>query len=167
MVKKRSNPWPKLFEEIYNRLLNSFKSLHFLVGFFVGLIFFGGMGVWMPYFIGGVEGKVFWESQSLFTFGMAILGAIFIDFSLAGKPSSDITSVGILVSIAAVFLCVWGYVHTQTGFSCMTLSGACIAVLLFVFVNVNDPKYDNDVDKDSVATATGFNETNVDLITDK
>lgn len=166
-IKIRNNSWGILPAEIFSRLVNAIFSIKFSIAFFFGLLFFGGIGVWLPYWNSSDPEKTLWLSQNLFTYSMAILSTLLIEFVLKkSSVTDDLSLLALGLGMVSATLCVLGYADTPDGYSQNTLIGAALAVVLFLFVNVNDEKYDTQV-KPAKATATGYSDANVNKINDK
>ena len=106
-TKKRNNPWPKVFRELLARFFNAFKSTRFLLSFGCGVLLIGGMGIWLPYNV-APNTLIIFESQNVYTFSMALIGTMFVDFSLNDEKSTDLSSVGCIIGICALVICCYG-----------------------------------------------------------
>jgi len=166
MVKKRPNPWGDVLDEFSSRLCNAIKSPAFLVYFFIGVIFIGGVGIWLPYFSSDDPNPVFMESQNVFTYSFAILGTLAIEVMLSSSVSKYLKSLGLLIGAIALVFCGLGYYDIKHGNSISLNIGAFLTLLLFLLANVNDEKFDHD-DSPSPASPVGFESARKDLIKDK
>lgn len=164
--KRRKNSWRCIPRELKIRFLNAVFSIKFMVSFILGLFCIGGIGVWLPYVSSEEAAKVLLDSHNLFTYSSAILGTLFIEYALSKKSTADLDLLAVFTGIIALSLIGFGFIYTQSGFSLLTLSGTLFSVLLFLFVNVNDHKYDSEEDA-SEATSTGYEDASVARIIDQ
>jgi len=162
--KIRRNSWDGLGVELSNRLGNTFKSLPFLAFFLVGVIFIGGTGVWLPWVMDKTNTVSLFESQNLLTYSVAILGTLLVDGFFEDKKK-NLAAFGLIIGIIALGLCVFGYYESQTGFSLYVLLGSILSLLIFLFVNVNNDRFDTE--EDAVASTTGYPEAKANKIMDK
>ncbi|AIF97275.1 hypothetical protein [Alteromonas australica] len=165
MPKIRKNSWVGIFPEVTSRLGNALKSLRFIAYFTVGILFVGGIGVWLPPLI-DADGNISWiESQSVFTFSVAILGTLFVEGFLSKSNQQNFAALGLIIGIIAFITSLLGYVFCPSGLSIAVNIGALISLLLFLMANVNDPRFDDD-DEEIVASSTGYKAANADMIKD-
>ncbi|GLX65303.1 hypothetical protein KMU_33450 [Proteus vulgaris] len=169
MGKVRNNPWVSVFKELWARVVNTFNSISFIAFFLAGILFVGGVGLWLPYLsaiISGDKDVSFFESVNVFTYSFAILGTLCVDVILNNQRSTkDFLGLGIIFGVIALILCVLGYLTTKTGSSNLLNIGTFITLIIFICANVNDDKFDND----SALTEpdpTGYRKADVSMITD-
>jgi len=168
MIKKRKNSWEGLGSELSNRLCNGLKSLTFIAYFAIGIVFIGGVGIWLPYYLNNSENKVFFESQNVLTFYLAILGTLSIEGFISKEKNVSLTAVGLILGAASLFMGVYGYIHQKIGSSYLVNIAAFITLLIFLFSTVNDEKFDSESDEnDDSSGPTGFKNPDVALIKDK
>ncbi len=137
-----------------------------MVSFFLGMLLIGGMGIWVPYIFNRSENDVFLDSQALFTYSLAILGTIFIEYALSKKDTGDKALLAILLGVISFCLCIYGYYETNAGFEKYTAFGAALSMTLFILANANDEKYDSD-DEPPKASSTGYKTAEANRITDE
>lgn len=168
MRKVRKNSWSGVWDELLSRLCNGLKSLSFIAYFIIGIILIGGVGIWLPYVLNDSESKVFFESQNVLTFYLAILGTLSIEGYISKNKNTSLAAIGLILGVISLCLGIYGYVNNQIGHSILVSVGALITLLIFLFSTVNDEKFDSEQDdSDTSADATGFKKTDVDLIKDK
>ncbi len=165
-IKSRKNSWSGVILDVINRFSNAIKSIRFIFAFCAGLLVFGGAGIWLPYFISEDPNKVFLESQNLFTYSFAILGALFIETFFSKNNFDDLTFLGLSVGLISTLLCFFGYVMVPSGYELLTTCGAVLAVILYLLVNVNDEKYDSLYD-DNSPSPIGYNSAELSSIKNK
>ncbi|GAB1039281.1 hypothetical protein [Shewanella algae] len=162
--KIRRNSWDGIGDEVLNRLGNAVKSLIFIAFFSVGVIFVGGIGIWLPAILDSQNTKLF-ESQNVFTYSVAILGTLFVESFLSGNNKS-FAALGLIVGVFAFLICCLGYYFQQKGVSLWLNFGAVLALILFLMANVNNDLFD-DEDEKPKTDATGYNEASAVNIKDK
>jgi hypothetical protein len=96
---------------------------------------------------------------------MALIGTMFVDFSLNNDRTTDLSILGFFIGIITLGICIYGYITQPNGYSAMSMVGVLLSLLLYVFVNVNNEKYDND--KESKATPSGYPQASSIFIKDK
>ncbi|RHW76731.1 hypothetical protein [Colwellia sp. RSH04] len=165
MLKVRKNSWSGILSEIFTRLGNALKSIMFIAYFIVGVLFIGGIGIWLPPLIENTS-AVWFESQSMFTFSVAILGTLFVEGFLGRGNKQNFAALGLIVGFIAFLLCSVGYFYTQSGISLAVNWGAGLSLLIFLMANVNDPRFDDEEDEPT-ADSTGFPKADANKITDK
>lgn len=166
MVKIRKNSWAGLGNELSTRLCNGLKSLTFIGYFAVGVIFIGGIGIWLPYGLSDSENKVLLESQNVLTFYFAILGTLSIECHISKNRNINLASIGLIFGAISLGLGFCGYLNTREGSSSLVNLGAFITLLIFLFSTVNDEKFDSEDDK-KIADSIGYESPDIDLIKDK
>ncbi|AJR09781.1 hypothetical protein C9J03_09675 [Photobacterium gaetbulicola] len=164
MVKRRKNSWKGIGEELAARFCNAMKSPSFIAYFSIGIVAIGGIGVWLPYLLDST-GAMFFESQNVFTFSVAILGTLSLEGFISKDKSLRLTSLGVILGFVAFLLGVIGYVNAQTGVSVLVNICAALTLLIFLFANANDEKFDDESEVE--ADATGYKQADADLIKDK
>ncbi|MGK3369225.1 hypothetical protein [Citrobacter youngae] len=169
MGKVRHNPWGGVFKELWARIVNTFNSISFIAFFFAGILFVGGVGLWLPYLsaiISGDKNASFFESVNVFTYSFAILGTLCVDVILNNQKSTkDFLGLGMICGVIALIFCVVGYLTTKTGSSYLLNFGTFITLLIFICANVNDDKFDNDTSR-TEPDPTGYQEATLSNIKD-
>lgn len=165
MVKKRENPWLGVAGDLFARLCNAFKSIPFIAFFLVGVVFIGGIGVWLPYSLDKSSSKVLFESQNVLTFYIAILGTLSIDVIISKNRNINLAALGYIFGIGALILGVYGYFHHPKGVVWQVNLGAILTLIVFIFATVNDDKFDEH--KPVIADSTGYQDADKDYIKDK
>lgn len=166
MNKIRKNSWDGIPTEIWERLCNALKSLQFLAYFFVGILLLGGIGVWLPYAIDDTSTVSFFESHSVFTYSVAILGTLCVEGLLIGSKQKNLAALGLIFGVLAFLLCSFGYYNMQNGTSLWVNIGAVISLFIFLMANVNDPRFDDEEDE-ITANTTGFRDADASKIMDR
>jgi hypothetical protein len=166
MPKIRKNSWDGVLDEIWERLCNALKSLQFIAYFFVGILLLGGLGVWLPYAIDDNSSVVFFESQSVFTYSVAILGTLCVEGFLVGNKQKNLAALGLIFGVIAFLLCSFGYYNQQEGSSLWVNIGAGLSLFIFLMANVNDSRFDDEEDEHK-ADSTGFPKADASNIKDK
>lgn len=166
MAKKRSNPWGEVSDEFLSRLYNALKSPAFLVYFFIGVIFIGGVGIWFPYFSSDDPNSVLMESQNVLTYSFAILGTLAIEVLLSSSGNRNLKSLGLLIGAIALVSCGFGYYYVKHGNSILMNIGTVLTLILFLLANVNDEKFDHDATP-APASPVGFESVSKNLINNK
>lgn len=162
-AKARKNQWNKrLFKEIWVRFLNAIFSIYFIVFFIIGILFFGTMGIWIPYFRN--EDYILFNSEALFTYSIAMLGTLVVDFFINAEKNK-LSLLGLLLGMISISLLGYGYYTAPSAESSFTIWGTILTLLLFILVNANDEKFDDT--EDSPANTTGYNTTDEEKIKDK
>jgi hypothetical protein len=168
MPKIRKNSWSGLLNEIWERLCNALKSLQFIAYFFIGILLLGGLGVWLPYALDETITVAFFESQSVFTYAVAILGTLCVEGFLVGNKQKNLSALGLIFGVLAFLLCSFGYYNFPNGSSIWVNLGAGLSLFIFLIANVNDPRFDDDDDEDEPkANTTGFTNADASQITDR
>ncbi|HCO7999172.1 TPA: hypothetical protein OB720_000623 [Escherichia fergusonii] len=169
MGKVRHSPWGSVLKELWGRIVNTFNSISFIAFFLAGILFVGGVGLWLPYLsaiISGDENASFFESVNVFTYSFAILGTLCVDVILNNQKSTkDFLGLGMIFGVLALICCVVGYLTTKTGSSYLLNIGTLITLLIFICANVNDDKFDNDTSQ-AEPDPTGYQEAALSNIKD-
>lgn len=169
MSKVRHNPWGNVFKELWLRVVNTFNSIPFIAFFGAGILFVGGVGIWLPYLsaiISGEKNASFLESANVFTYSFAILGTLCVDIILNNqRTTKDFLSLGIIFGVIALGCCVVGYLTTKTGSSFLLNLGTLLTLVIFICANVNDEKFDN-ITSQSDLGPTGYREADLSKIKD-
>lgn len=169
MGKVRHNPWRSVFRELWIRVVNTFNSISFIAFFLAGILFVGGVGLWLPYLsaiLSGDQNASFFESVNVFTYSFAILGTLCVDVILNNQRSTkDFLGLGMIFGVLALICCVVGYLTTKTGSSYLLNFGTFITLLIFICANVNDDKFDNDVSR-AEPDPTGYQKATLSNIKD-
>lgn len=173
MVKKRKNSWQGIWLELSTRVVNAKNSPSFITYLFVGVIAIGGIGVWLPfivnYFVKNDSKTVFFESQNIFTFAVAILGTLSLEAFITTRKKMNLALLGVILGFIAFLMAILGYLLVPEGCSILVNSSAVITLLIFSFAIVNDDKFDGEADtpKDTDVDTTGYHKADVDMIEDK
>lgn len=168
MGKRRKSSWDGLGTELFERLCNGLKSLTFIAYFSIGIIFIGGVGIWLPYAMSDSENKVLFESQNVLTFYLAVLGTLSIEGYISKNKNTSLAAIGLMLGVISLCLGVFGYINNQVGSSTLVNGAALITLTIFLFSTVNDEKFDSEHDdSDTSADATGFKKPDVTFIKDK
>ncbi|ELY1861864.1 hypothetical protein [Serratia marcescens] len=169
MGKVRSNPWGSVFKELWLRVVNTFNSIPFIAFFLAGIIFVGGVGIWLPYLSAMLSGEsniFLLESVNVFTYSFAILGTLCVDVILNNQKSKkDFLGLGTIFGLVAFVFCVVGYLTTKTGSSTLLNLGALLTLVIFICANVNDDKFDNDASRPEL-DPTGYRKAESSKIKD-
>ncbi|EKM0665280.1 hypothetical protein RBA25_003298 [Cronobacter turicensis] len=169
MSKVRNNPWGNVIKELWLRVVNTFNSIPFIAFFCAGILFVGGVGIWLPYLsaiISGEKNASFLESANVFTYSFAILGTLCVDIILNNqRTTKDFLSLGIIFGVIALSCCVVGYLTTKTGSSILLNLGTLLTLVIFICANVNDEKFDNNTSQPDLGP-TGYREADVSKIKD-
>jgi len=161
-TKTRKNQWnKKLFKEIWIRFLNAIFSIYFIVFFIIGILFFGTMGIWIPYFRN--ENHILLNSEALFTYSIAMLGTLVVEFFINAEKNT-LSLLALLLGIVSISLLGYGYYDAPLTESNFTIWGTIFTLLLFILVNANDEKFDDIADVK--AGTTGYAEAEEDNIKD-
>lgn len=162
-IKTRKNPWnKKLLKEIRTRFVNAIFSIYFIVFFIIGILFFGTMGIWIPFFRN--ENQILFNSEALFTYSIAMLGTLIVEFFINAERNK-LSLLALLLGMISISFLGYGYYDAPKIESNFTIIGTILTLLLFILVNANDEKFDDP--EDSPATTTGYNATSEKNIKDK
>ncbi len=105
MVKKRKNSWQGIRLELSTRVVNARNSPSFIAYLLIGVIAIGGIGVWLPfivnYFIKNINDTVFFESQNIFTFSVAILGTLSLEAFITTGKKMNLALLGVILGFIA------------------------------------------------------------------
>jgi hypothetical protein len=164
MTKIRENSWDGVGTELAARLGNAIKSLPFIAFFLVGILFIGGIGIWLPYVVNTSENAVLFESQNVFTYAVAILGTLVVE-GFFGNKQKNIAALGLIFGFIAFLLCSIGYFNLRTGLSIWVNIGAFVSLLIFLLANVNDERFDDQ--NEITANSTGFPSADAQQIKDR
>ncbi|MBB1361062.1 hypothetical protein H5125_02675 [Shewanella sp. SR44-4] len=165
-MKKRKSSWEGLGDEVFSRLSNALNSLSFIAFFLVGIILIGGVGIWLPYLANKSETATLLESQNLFTYTVAILGTLSIEGFFSKNKKANLAALGLIIGAVALLLTLIGYWIDRTGFSWYVTVGSILTLIIFLFSNVNDERFD-DHDEIKTSTPTGYPDADVQNIVDK
>jgi hypothetical protein len=163
-MKIRKNSWAGIATELHSRFGNAIKSPPFLSFFIVGILCIGGIGVWLPYVVDKSGNVVFFESQNVFTYSVAILGTLFVE-GFFGKKQKSLASLGLIAGFLAFLSCSLGYFNLRTGLSFWVNIGAILSLFIFLLANVNDERFDDE--NEIIANSTGYSNADVEKIKDR
>lgn len=157
MSKQRKNQWGRLFNELITRAKNAFCSIGFVLFFFGGVLIVGGIGVWLPAYMD--KDISYLESQNVFTYTVAIIGTLFIEFVFQDKKNHELTLLGAFCGLIALLLCSLGFMSQTTGVSSSVSAGLFLTLCIYFFSYANDPRFDGD--ESSPADPTGYKNADV------
>jgi hypothetical protein len=164
MAKIRKNSWDGVGTELFTRLGNAIKSPPFLAFFIVGILFIGGIGIWLPYVVDKSSSAVLFESQNVFTYSVAILGTLVVE-GFFGNKQKSLAALGLIFGFLALLFCSIGYFNLRTGLSFWVNLGAILSLIIFLLANVNDERFDDE--NELTANSTGFSSAAADKIRDR
>lgn len=157
MSKQRKSQWGRLFNELMTRGKNACCSVGFILFFFGGVLIIGGIGVWLPAWLD--KNISYLESQNVFTYTVAIIGTLFIEFIFQDKKDVELSLLGAFSGLIALLCCFLGFMSQQAGVSYSVSAGLFLTLCIYFFSYANDPRFDGN--ESSPADPIGYKTADV------
>jgi len=134
------NQWKDIPKEIKIRFQNAINSVYFF-GFIFMLLTLGALGVWVPPY--RFEDTTLLNSESLFTYSGPILAMLLVEYFVQASRSK-LAVIALILGIIAFSLLTIGYVEEPSEKSSFTIIGTILTLLLIIFVNANNAKFNDN-----------------------
>lgn len=167
--KERENSWKPVPGQIRNRLVNAIKSVRFIVWFCGGILLLGGGGIWLPLVVQPFQSDPSYivdTGQNIFTYTVALLGVLFLEFFLVRDRGTDLGILGLGVGLISLCFCVWGFFAKDSLYHWNSSIGILLALVLYVAANANDERFDSDTTSPE-STSTGYKTPDKSKLIDK
>lgn len=157
------NQWKDIPKELKTRSKNAANSVYFF-GFAFMLLTLGALGVWIPPY--RFDEISLFNSESLFTYSGPILAMLLVEYFVQASRSK-LAIVALILGITAFSFLTFGYIEEPNEPSFLTIAGTVITLLLIIFVNANNEKFNDDndpVESDDINSSIGGTKASMDTI---
>ena len=157
------NQWKDIPKELKIRSKNAANSVYFF-GFIFMLLTLGALGVWIPPY--RFEEICLLNSESLFTYSGPILAMLLVEYFVQASRSK-LAIVALILGITAFSFLTFGYIEEPNKPNFLTITGTVITLLLIIFVNANNEKFNDDndtVESDDINSSIGGTEASMNTI---
>lgn len=161
-MKRRENQWPMAGSELWERFKNAIKSIKFL-SYFVGVILvLSGAGVWLPFVLESFDDASKTYFQNVFTFSVAILGALYMESLNSNNDRSILKIPALLIGIFSIILLLIGTFSENFQEYSLSSYGMLMALVLYFLVYANNDAFDEV----GIAKNRGYKDASEDKLLD-
>lgn len=157
MTSQKSGPYRQLWQELGRRTKTPFLDLTFVIYVFLGVLLFGGLGVWSEVFTNLIRKDWQWDTviHALSTYYPALIGAATIQLILEANRQEQrifdrpLTAFSLLILLGSILSGILIRVFEATStFSNFCFWGTCVLTILGIWIwvvaNCDNPDLKTD-----------------------
>ncbi len=155
MDKVNNGEWSIAFNEVKKRFIKAKSSPRFSAYILVGVIFLGGMGIWLP---ASIYDNITWlDKGNHFTYSTALIFMLAVE-ALITMPdpedrNNEIIGLGLIAGTIAFIIIMIGFFSKYEYSCCCSLLGTIMAILLFIASHAHDVKFFQKIELSKGPTA--------------